>query len=220
MLPELHHVTPQGNITMANALFWDKAAEKYAASKINDMAGYEQTLTRARSYLSKDNHLLEVGCGTGGTAIKLSSSVARVTATDISREMLAFGEGKLDADNRGVVNFMQATATHPHADAPFDAACAFSLLHLIDDLDEGLAHLHNQIKPGGFLITKTACLRDMSFAMPALVKVMQWIGKAPHVLVFDAKQLETAFEKAGFEVVEAGYHGKTKSTRFVVGRRI
>ena len=205
---------------MVNAAFWDKAAEKYAASKIGDMAGYEQTLTRTRSYLSQDNHLLEVGCGTGGTAIKLSRFVAKVTATDISREMLGFGQAKLDDNSKHVVNFVQASAMQPHADSPFDAICAFSLLHLIDDLDVGLAHLHSQIKPGGFLITKTACLRDMSFAMPALIKIMQFVGKAPHVLVFDAKQLEAAFLKAGFEVVEADYHGKTKSTRFVVGRRI
>lgn len=205
---------------MANATFWDKAAKKYAASKIGDMAGYEQTLTRARNYLSKDDHLLEIGCGTGGTAIKLSTSVARVTATDISNEMLAFGRNKLDEESRKVVNFVQADALHAHPDAPFDAICAFSLLHLIDDLDTGLAHLHSQLKPGGFLITKTACLRDMSFAMPALIKVMQLIGKAPHVSIFDATELETAFQKAGFAVVEADYHGKTRSTRFIVGRRI
>jgi hypothetical protein len=69
------------------------------------------------------------------------------------------------------------------------------------------------------LITKTACLRDMSSAMAPLVKVMQWVGKAPHVSIFTAQQLEAAFIKAGFELVETGYHGKTKSTRFIAARR-
>ena len=36
---------------MANAIFWDKAAKKYAASKIGDTGGYEETLAGTRSFL-------------------------------------------------------------------------------------------------------------------------------------------------------------------------
>lgn len=205
---------------MADATFWDKTARKYAASKIADMGGYEETLARTRSFLRADDHLLEIGCGTGSTALLLAPSVQRMTATDISSEMLAIAEEKRRKTNLTNLAFVQTEATKPIAGAPFDAACAFSILHLLDDLDAGLRHLHSLIKPGGVLITKTACLRDMNFAIPALVKVMQWFGKAPHVLIFNAAQLEAAFAKAGFEVIEAGYHGKTRSTRFVVARRV
>ncbi len=203
---------------MANATFWDKAAKKYAASKIADMGGYEETLDRTRSFLRPEDHLLEIGCGTGSTALKLAPSVGRMTATDLSGEMLAIAEDKLRATDVKNLSFVQTEATKPIEGAPFDAVCAFSLLHLLDDLDAGLAHFHSLIKPGGMLITKTACLRDMSFAMAPLIKVMQWLGKAPHVLVFTAPQLEVAFEKAGFELVETGYHGKTRSTRFIAAR--
>jgi ubiquinone/menaquinone biosynthesis C-methylase UbiE len=205
---------------MADAGFWDKAAKKYAASKIADMGGYEETLVRTRSYLHADDHLLEIGCGTGSTALKLAPSVARMTATDISAQMLAIAEGKRGEIGLEHLTFVQSEATKPITGAPFDAACAFSILHLLDDLDAGLAHLHSLIKPGGMLITKTACLRDMNIMLPAVIKVMQWIGKAPHVLVFNADELQSAFTRAGFEVVEAGYHGKTTSTRFIAARRI
>jgi ubiquinone/menaquinone biosynthesis C-methylase UbiE len=140
-------------------------------------------------------------------------------ATDISSSMLAIANEKLRQTDLANLTFVQTEATKPIEGAPFDAICAFSILHLLDDLDAGLAHFHTLLKPGGMLITKTACLRDMSFALPPLVKVMQWIGKAPHVIIFTAPQLEAAFEKAGFELVETGYHGKTKSTRFIAARR-
>ncbi len=39
------------------------------------------------------------------------------------------------------------------------------------------------------------------------------------VLLFDAKQLETAVGDAGFQVIETGYHGKNKVARFIVARR-
>ncbi len=204
---------------MASAIFWDKAAKKYAASKIADMAGYEETLARTRSFLHADDHLLEIGCGTGSTALKLAPSVRRMTATDISGGMLAIANEKLQKTDLTNLKFVQTEATKPIEGAPFDAVCAFSILHLLDDLDTGLAHIHSLLKPGGMLISKTACLRDMSFALPPVIKVMQWIGKAPHVGIFTGKQLEAAFEKAGFELVETGYHGKTRSTRFIAARR-
>lgn len=204
---------------MASAIFWDKAAKKYAASKIADMGGYEETLSRTRSFLHANDHLLEIGCGTGSTALRLAPSVRRMTATDISGGMLAIAKEKLLKTDLSNLKFVQTEATKPIEGAPFDAVCAFSLLHLLDDLDAGLAHIHSLLKPGGMLITKTACLRDMSFAMGPLVKLMQWVGKAPHVNIFDRQQLEAAFVKAGFELVETGYHGKTKSTRFIAARR-
>jgi ubiquinone/menaquinone biosynthesis C-methylase UbiE len=204
---------------MASAIFWDKAAKKYAASKIADMGGYEETLLRTRSFLHANDHLLEIGCGTGSTALRLAPFVRRMTATDISGGMLAIAKEKLLKTDLSNLKFVQTEATKPIEGAPFDAVCAFSLLHLLDDLDAGLAHIHSLLKPGGMLITKTACLRDMSFAIGPLVKIMQWVGKAPHVSIFDRQQLEAAFVKAGFELVETGYHGKTKSTRFIAARR-
>jgi ubiquinone/menaquinone biosynthesis C-methylase UbiE len=204
---------------MASAIFWDKAANKYAASKIADMGGYEETLTRTRSFLHAEDHLHEIGCGTGSTALKLAPFVRQLTATDISGGMLAIANEKLQKTDLTNLSFVQSEVTKTIDGGPFDAVCAFSLLHLLDDLDAGLAHIHSLLKPGGLLITKTACLRDMSSAMAPLVKVMQWVGKAPHVSIFTAQQLEAAFIKAGFELVETGYHGKTKSTRFIAARR-
>ena len=47
------------------ATFWDKIAPKYAKDPINDVASYEYTLGRTLSYLTEDDSVLELGCGTG-----------------------------------------------------------------------------------------------------------------------------------------------------------
>lgn len=204
---------------MADATFWDKAAKKYAASPIKDIPAYEATLDRARHYLHADDHLLEIGCGTGTTALTLSASVGRITATDVSGKMLAIAESKQTDTGITNVTFMQSEVMKPLADAPFDAICAFSILHLVDDLPETLMRLREQLKPGGYVISKTACLRDMNPFIRVMVKVMKLFGKAPHVLIFNANELERAFKRTGFEVIEAGYFGKGKYVRFVVARR-
>ncbi|MEJ8561385.1 class I SAM-dependent methyltransferase [Yoonia sp. GPGPB17] len=204
---------------MADPSFWDKAAKKYAASPIKDMAAYEETLGRTRHYLERTDHLLEVGCGTGTTALTLAGAVRQVTATDLSGKMLEIAKGKL-AD-RGVANvrFQQCKITEPLNNAPFDAICAFSILHLVDDLPATLSHLYSQLKPGGYVISKTACLHDMNMFIPPMIKLMKVFGKAPHVLLFDAATLENAFRDAGLEVVETGYFGKNRSARFIVAQR-
>lgn len=204
---------------MATAAFWNKAAKKYAASPIKDIAAYEETLARTRSYLTAQDHLLEVGCGTGSTAIKLAPFVRRITATDISGNMIAIAQRKITGDGPQNIDFVESEINAAMADAPFDAACAFSLLHLVDDLDQTLLRLRDRIKPGGYLISKTACLADMNMLVRPMIKVMQMIGKAPHVLVFDAARLEKAVRKAGFDVVETGYFGANRSARFIVARK-
>lgn len=204
---------------MADATFWDKAAKKYAASPIKDIPAYEATLDRTRHYLHADDHLLEIGCGTGTTALTLAASVRRITATDVSGKMLAIAESKQSDKGVRNVTFLQSEVMKPLADAPFDAACAFSILHLVDDLPAALMHLHDQLKPGGYVISKTACLKDMSWFIPPMIRLMKFLGKAPNVLLFSADELENAFETAGFEIVETGYFGKNTDTRFVVARK-
>lgn len=204
---------------MANATFWDKTAKKYAASPIKDIAAYEDTLDRTRHYLQPIDRLLEIGCGTGSTALILSESVKHVTATDFSAQMLSIAEGKRKERGIANVSFEQAEVMDALPDAPFDAICAFSILHLVDDVQETLNHLHTHVKPGGYVVSKTTCLRDMNMLIPPMIKVMQFFRIAPHVLIYDAKALEDAFSKAGFEIVETGYFGKNHSARFIVARR-
>ena len=60
-----------------DAGFWDRYARKYAAHAIKDMAGYQRTVERTRHYLKKTDRVIEIGCGTGTTALTLAPSVTR-----------------------------------------------------------------------------------------------------------------------------------------------
>lgn len=77
-----------------DAHFWDRAARKYAADPIADMAGYERTLERTRQHLKGSDTVFEFGCGTGTTALRLAGSVERIVATDISGEMITIAREK------------------------------------------------------------------------------------------------------------------------------
>lgn len=198
---------------MVNSVrFWDKLARKYAASKISDMAGYEKSLERTRHYLRPDHRVIEYGCGTGSTALRLAPSVAHIQAIDSSAEMIAIAREKAAAE--GCKNASFDTATPEQAlqqiqpDAGrYDAALAFNLLHLVEDRPGVLAAIAQGLKPGGIFISKTPCLTEINIFIRAIIPLAQMIGKAPYVSTFSAEQLEQELQAAGFEIVERGRHG-------------
>ena len=107
-LPMNTAATPQQN--SRDARFWDKAARKYAAGKIADQAGYERSLRRTRDFLSPDSDVLEIGCGTGSTALKQAPFARHITATDISPEMITIASEKIAKSGPVNVDFIVARA--------------------------------------------------------------------------------------------------------------
>ena len=74
--------------------------------------------------------VLEIGCGIGGTAIRLAPGVAQWTATDFSAEMVKIAKAKPSGEN---VRFVVSDASNAFGGGSFDAICAFKVLHLVDD---------------------------------------------------------------------------------------
>lgn len=199
--------------------FWDKIAPKYARKPVKDPAAYAQKLDRVRALLRAEDQVLEIGCGTGSTALHLAPAVAKIIATDISRGMVEIAEGKRRA--RGVTNaaFVQADASETVYEAPFDVIMAFSLLHLVHDVPEVLDAVYAQLKPGGLLLSKTVCLGDASPVIRLFVRVLGAVGLAPPVTPLSKSGLSRALVQAGFDLVECRYFGKGQLNPFIVAQR-
>jgi ubiquinone/menaquinone biosynthesis C-methylase UbiE len=212
-----------GEAVARKARFWDRIARKYATDPIADMPGYEATLRRVQGLLSAEMNVLEVGCGTGSTALRLAPFTGRLLATDVSSEMIAIAREKLTAQPVPQLAFAVGDADAPVAESgEFDAVLAFNLLHLVNDLDGALASVVQALRPGGLLISKTACLSEMNPLIPwVAIPVMRALGKAPQVLCFDADQLQVAMVRQGMAIEAVERHGtKGRDIRvFIVARR-
>ena len=77
------------------ARFWDRMASGYAGGTIGDWAGYERSLARTRELLGPGASVLEIGCGTGATALTLSLFTGPYLATDIAPQMIALANQRL-----------------------------------------------------------------------------------------------------------------------------
>ena len=204
-----------------DAHFWDRIARKYARDPIKDMPGYTRTLESTRQRLRETDTVLELGCGTGTTALALAPSVARLVGTDVSGEMITIAREKARAQGCANAEFEVAPADRAReADGPFDAVLAFNVLHLVSDRSSLLQRAISVLKPGGLFISKTPCLSEMNPLLRIAVPVARLAGKAPHVAFFSALALEHEIEAAGFDIAERARHGSgRKDPRiFIVAR--
>jgi ubiquinone/menaquinone biosynthesis C-methylase UbiE len=203
-----------------SARFWDKIAPGYARKPVKDQASYGTTLDLTRARLSPGHDVLEIGCGTGTTALKLADAARHILATDISPQMIRIGEEKARESGIANVDFLAATVEDTRLDCrTFDAVLAFNLLHLVEDLDGTLRRVASLMKPGAHFISKTVCLAGQGWYFKPMISVMQAFGKAPCVNFLTIDGLERAIESAGFEILETGDYPAKPPSRFVVARK-
>lgn len=204
-----------------DARFWDRSARKYAKGAIADLAGYERTLQRTGALLGAGMRVLELGCGTGTTALRLAAGVRSYLATDISTQMIAVAGEKLAGASVSGLVFRTATAEALMREARFDAVLGFNYLHLVRDLPGTLAHIRGLLADGGLFVSKTPCVADMSPLLGFVLPVMRMTGLAPHAGVFRRDQLTASVSAAGFDVLTVENHATKGDDQrpFIVARK-
>ena len=208
-----------------DAAFWSKISRKYATDPIRDMDGYLRTLERTKSHLKPEDYVLEIGCGTGSTALLIAPHVTHITATDLSPGMIEIANEKLVGESIGNVTFKVAEVLdHSSDDASYDAVLAHNLLHLLPELDSALEYISSLVKPGGLFISKTVCAPEhggfkYTLISKVAIPVMQAIGKAPFVNFLTAETLERKMNDAGFDIIEKSDKIGMFTSRYIVARK-
>lgn len=102
--------------------------------------------------------VLDVGCGTGETSIRLADKGAVVTGVDVSRPMLAHASQRPDS---GKARFVEADASvHDFGDNAFDLIFSRFGVMFFADPDSAFTNLGRMTRPGGRLAF--ACWRPLS----------------------------------------------------------
>ena len=205
----------------AGAKFWDRAAEKYAASPVGDPDAFERKKAITREHLTPESTVLEIGCGTGTLSLEMAPFARHIHAMDISAEMIRIANGKKEAQSATNVTFHQGTLDEASHFEPeqLDAVWAYSVLHLVDDRRRTLRALFELLKPGGTFISSNVCLGSTWVPYGPLITLMRWFGKAPVVHVYDRETIMREMREAGFVDVEEREVGAQKMVAFIVAQR-
>jgi SAM-dependent methyltransferase len=156
-------MAPAGGAAPAPArAFYDGLARQYdheqfctgvARARRTELALYQ---ARAAQLFDGRGRVLEVGAGTGIFTLDLARRCREVVAVDISPRMLEQLERKARA--QGLANLVPLAGDAAALDlpGPFAAACAFSSLEYLPDLQGLLDRLGAQLEPGAPVYFTTA----------------------------------------------------------------
>ena len=115
----------------------------------------------------KDEHVLDIGCGTGTLTEKIAAFGTIVTGIDASPEMIA--KAKQAYPN---IEFFVKDATDFSVDKKFDAAFSNATFHWIKDQQKVLQCIYNCLKQGGRLVYEMGAKHNVESIHNAVKQVL------------------------------------------------
>ena len=210
----------QATTIKPDSRFWNRIAERYARRPVADEQAYQTKLAKTNSYLKPAHHVLEIGCGTGSTALHHAPNVAFIRATDISEKMISIAKTKaMQASITNIEFEIEDINDLDVAPGLYDVILAHSILHLMPDVDRVFQRQHMMLKPGGLLISSTTCIGDFMNFIRYIIPVGRHLGLMPYVNVFTQEQLSQRLVDAGFIVLEH-WQPKPKSATYIVAQKV
>lgn len=201
--------------------FWNYMARGYARKPVDDPDAYQYKLDVTADYLKPDDQVLEFGCGTGTTALIHAPRVSHIDAIDFSSEMIAIARGK--AEEQCITNVHFETSAFedwplPSTKGDYDAVLGMSILHLVTDLDDTLARVHQALKPGGLFFSSTVCIGEMRGIVRLGLPVLGAIGILPKILPLTPDSLTERMTSHGF-AIEHVWRPSTGAAIFIVASK-
>jgi 2-polyprenyl-3-methyl-5-hydroxy-6-metoxy-1,4-benzoquinol methylase len=132
--------------------FWDSKMEAGETWQRTLIAPSVENLLK----ITPGERVLELACGNGEFARRLTELGATVVATDFSESMLAIARG-----HRGGIDYRHVDAANAHelsaleADGPFDAAVVNMAIMDMITIEPMAAALPSLVRPGGRLVIST-----------------------------------------------------------------
>jgi ubiquinone/menaquinone biosynthesis C-methylase UbiE len=172
-------------------------AKAYVESAVH-AAGQDLDTLDALVRAIRPAHALDLGCGGGHVAYRLAKHAKRVTATDLSAEMLAAVRATAQEKGLGNIDTQAAPAEKlPFADATFDfLGCRYSAHHWRDFV-AGVREARRVLKQGA-----TAVFIDAYAPGDALfdthVQAIELLRDTSHVRDYTLDEWAAALESAGF----------------------
>jgi len=204
---------------MTDSYFWDRIADRYAQKAVGNEEVYQQKLTRTRALLTPQSQVLEIGCGTGSTALTLAAHAGHIRALDLSKRMLEIAQEKAQKQQINNVLFEQSDVDQLGGEhETYDMVLAHNILHLLDDKDKAIQQIHRLLKPGGLYISSTACLGAGFIWLWPILRIGSYFKRIPAVRFFTHRQLENSINKAGFDIEESLKPGKMQAV-FIIARK-
>ncbi|MCH4170608.1 MAG: class I SAM-dependent methyltransferase [Lactobacillus sp.] len=166
--------------------------------------------------------LLELACGSGTLAVKLAQAGFQVTGLDLSEEMLALADAKIQAAHLELP-LIQGDARDMAFDVPFDNITCFddSICYLPDitAVTAVFQRVFAALKPGGLFLFDAHTPYQIDTVFPGYMYnakfedlAFMWtsyVGEVPHSIEHDLTFFAWDESIKGYQVLEETHHERT-----------
>ena len=202
--------------------FWDKRSKVFDEQVLSVYENaYKKTIKRSIPFLKPEDTMLEIGCGTGNATIPLSQYVKKITAIDISEEMMLKAAEKAKEEGRENITFRQKDLLELDIEQEsYDVVAAYNVLLYMKNQEKVLEKIYDILKPGGVFLSATDCL-GRNLSKESVRKF--WKSKLhlmPYVSLDTPVGLMRKIQRKGFLVIEIVNLHRNPPNIFIVAQKI
>jgi len=173
------------------------AAERYTASSFHQRSPDLSLMVDAAS-LRGDERVLDIGTGTGHTAVAFAPGVAEVVAIDLTPAMLEQARTVAAAAGVENVRFAEGDAMAlPHADASFHVVTCRVCAHHFADPAAAMREAARVLGPGGRLLLVDSVSPEAP-ALDTFLNAIELLRDPSHVRNYSVSQWCAMLRAAGF----------------------
>ncbi len=127
--------------------------DKWYESPLGKAVDYVERRAFEELFKPRGNTILEIGCGTGLYTVRMAAKNYKVTALDISSEMMKLAQTKVQSIGKEVKWILgDITEKLDNLDT-YDGIFSMTALEFIPEPQEVLESLYQKLNPGGCLVT-------------------------------------------------------------------
>ena len=202
--------------------FWDKRSKVFDEQVLSVYENaYKKTIKRSIPFLKPEDTMLEIGCGTGNATIPLSQYVKKITAIDISEEMMLKAAEKAKEEGRENITFRQKDLLELVIEQEsYAVVAAYNVLLYMKNQEKVLEKIYDILKPGGVFLSATDCL-GRNLSKESVRKF--WKSKLhlmPYVSFDTPVGLMRKIQRKGFLVIEIVNLHRNPPNIFIVAQKI
>lgn len=164
----------------------DTTPEKLFNARYPEAVAYYELV---KSYISKQDKCLELGCASGYFLNYIKDKVSAITGYE------PFIEFKRFCSSLGI-NMVEDL--EECADGSFDKIFMFFLLEHLNDPVPYMKNLERVLKPGGAILAVVPNVEDVLLSIYNIPKLREFYFTVAHPFYYSKKTLAAMFDKAGF----------------------
>lgn len=187
--------------------------------------GFKGIIERTRWHLQPEDRVLDFACATGLYSFEFADDVREIQAFDTSPGMIERARLRaVEAGSEGIEFFETTIFDDRFQEGTFDKILVYNILLYFDDMQKVLNRLSLLLKPGGLIITSTACLKERRTLIGSfsgvIIALLTRLGILPFLKFLSIPQLKDSITQGGFNIVEANIlMDKPATEYFIVARK-